>query len=68
MVEYFQEQEIARNSGNGLNIDKLRQTLQNVFQSNQQTKFLHGFVQKGLKRLVPDSESDELVANQKAAI
>jgi uncharacterized protein len=54
LIEYFQEQEIAIDSGNAFNLDKLRQTLQNVFQQNQQMAFLQGFVKQGVKRLLPD--------------
>ena len=54
LIEYFQLQEIAIDSGNALNLDKLRQTLQNVFQQNQQMAFLQGFVKQGVKRLSPD--------------
>jgi uncharacterized protein len=61
LVEYFQAQEIAVNSGNGLNLDKLRQTLQNVFQQNQQVAFLQGFVSQGVKRLLPEVQSGEVV-------
>ena len=68
LIEYFQEQEIAINSGNALNLGKLQQTLQSVFENNQQTKFLQGFVQKGIKRLLPGTETDKLITNQKAAI
>ncbi|MEO0970989.1 MAG: YcjF family protein, partial [Cyanobacteria bacterium J06639_18] len=68
LVEYFQEQEIAINSGSALNLGKLQQTLQSVFENNQQTKFLQGFVQKGIKRLLPGTETDKLITNQKAAI
>lgn len=67
LIEYFQEQEIATNSGGPLNIEKLRQTLQNIFQKNHQTKFLQGFVKTGVKHLLPESESDEFITNQKAA-
>jgi uncharacterized protein len=56
LVEYFQAQEIATNTGNALNLDKLRQTLQNVFQQNQQISFLQGFIQQGVKRLLPEAE------------
>ncbi len=68
LVEYFQEQEIAINSGSALNLGKLQQTLQSVFENNQQTKFLQGFVQKGIKRLLPGTETDKLITNQKAVI
>lgn len=61
LVEYFQAQEIAVNSGNGLNLDKLRQTLQNVFQQNQQVAFLQGFVSQGVKRLLPEAQPGEIV-------
>ncbi|MBF2065688.1 MAG: DUF697 domain-containing protein [Calothrix sp. C42_A2020_038] len=56
LVEYLQAQEISVSSGNPLNLDKLRQTLQNVFQQNQQVALLQGFVSQGVKRLVPASE------------
>ncbi|MDJ0695313.1 DUF697 domain-containing protein [Mastigocoleus sp. MO_188.B34] len=68
LVEYFQEQEIVINSGSALNLGKLQQTLQSVFENNQQTKFLQGFVQKDIKRLLPGTETDKLITNQKAAI
>lgn len=48
LIEYFQQQEAAINSENGLNLHKLSQTLQNVFQQNQQLGFLQGFVKQGL--------------------
>ncbi|HIK07253.1 MAG TPA: DUF697 domain-containing protein [Trichormus sp. M33_DOE_039] len=54
LIAYFEQQEIALDSGNNLNLDKLRQTLQNVFQQNQQLAFLQGFVKQGVKRLVPE--------------
>ncbi|WP_414527554.1 YcjF family protein [Nodularia chucula] len=58
LVEYFAQQEIALDSGNALNLDKLRQTLQNVFQRNQQMGFLPEFVQQGVKRLLPQSQPE----------
>ncbi|AFY33939.1 YcjF family protein [Calothrix sp. PCC 7507] len=62
LVEYFQQQEIAVDSGNSLNLDKLRQTLQNVFQKNQQMAFLQGFVKQSVKRLLPEAQPVEVVA------
>jgi uncharacterized protein len=61
LVEYFQQQEIAVDSGTSLNLDKLRQTLQNVFQQNQQMAFLQGFVKQGVKRLLPEAQQVEVV-------
>ncbi|QSJ21120.1 DUF697 domain-containing protein [Nostoc sp. UHCC 0702] len=56
LVEYFEQQEIAIDSGTALNLDKLRQTLQKVFQQNQQMAFLQGFVKQGVKRLLPEAQ------------
>jgi GTPase SAR1 family protein len=55
LIEYFQQQETATNSETTLNLDKLGQTLQNVFQQNQQLAFLQGFVKQGVGRLLPES-------------
>ncbi|HLP88897.1 MAG TPA: DUF697 domain-containing protein [Nostocaceae cyanobacterium] len=59
LVEYFQQQEIALDSANGLNLDALRQTLQNVFQQNQQVAFVQSFVKQGVKRLLPENQPVE---------
>ncbi len=56
LIEYFQQQEIDMNSATGLNLDKLGQTLQNVFQQNQQLAFLQGFVKQGVGRLLPSPQ------------
>ncbi|MEH2435439.1 MAG: DUF697 domain-containing protein [Nostoc sp.] len=66
LVEYFQQQEIAIDSGTGLNLENLRQTLQKVFQQNQQIGFLQGFVKQGIKRLLPEAQQIEVVGIQKA--
>ncbi|QLE50967.1 DUF697 domain-containing protein [Nostoc sp. C057] len=66
LVEYFQQQEIAIDSGTGLNLENLRQTLQKVFQQNQQIGFLQGFVKQGVKRLLPEVQQVEVVGIQKA--
>jgi len=66
LVEYFQQQEVAMNSEGGLNLDKLRQTLQNVFQQNQQIGLLQSFVKQGVGRLLPEAPEGELVGAEKA--
>ncbi|MDZ8185161.1 MAG: DUF697 domain-containing protein [Nostoc sp. ChiSLP02] len=66
LVEYFQQQEVAVDSGNNLNLEKLRQTLQKVFGQNQQIAFLQGFVKQGMKRLLPEAQQIELGGVQKA--
>ncbi|BAZ39889.1 hypothetical protein NIES4101_58460 [Calothrix sp. NIES-4101] len=54
LVEYFQVQEVALETGNGLNLEQLRQNLQHVFQQSQQVSALQGFVSQGVKRLLPE--------------
>ncbi len=62
LIEYFEQQEIALNSEGGLNLDKLRQTLQKVFVQNQQIGFLQGFVKQGVKRLLPEAQPEIISA------
>ena len=57
LVEYFQSQEVAVNTETGLNLDKLGQTLQRVFQQNQQVALLQSFVQQGINRLLPEAQT-----------
>ncbi|GAX41938.1 hypothetical protein NIES4075_29360 [Tolypothrix sp. NIES-4075] len=67
LIEYFEQQEIALNSEGGLNLDKLRQTLQNVFVQNQQIGFLQGFVKQGVKRLLPEASQGKIIASETVA-
>jgi uncharacterized protein len=64
LVEYFQAQEISLETGNALNLDKLRQTFQKVFQQSQQVEVLQGFVNQGIKRLLPEVTGSELVVEK----
>ncbi|MCC5634339.1 DUF697 domain-containing protein [Nostoc sp. CHAB 5844] len=66
LVEYFAQQEIVLDSGSSLHLDKLRQTLQQVFQQNQQIAFLQGFVKQGMKHLLPQTQQVEIVCAEKA--
>jgi uncharacterized protein len=59
LVEYFEQQEIALESGNALNLDKLRQVLETVFQQNQKLAVLEAFVKQGVKRLLPEAKPVE---------
>ncbi|MBS3027014.1 MAG: DUF697 domain-containing protein [Dolichospermum sp. DET50] len=61
LVAYFEQQEIALESGNALNLDKLRQILQSVFQQNQKMAVLEAFVKQGVKRLLPEAKPVEVV-------
>jgi hypothetical protein len=62
LVAYFEQQEIALESGSALNLDKLRQVLQTVFQQNQKMAVLEAFVKQGVKRLLPEAKPVEVVA------
>jgi len=55
------QQEVALDTGKVFNLDQLRQVLSNVFQQNQQMAFLQTFVKQGVKRLLPEVKSVELV-------
>ncbi|MTJ55325.1 DUF697 domain-containing protein [Anabaena sp. UHCC 0253] len=60
LVEYFEQQEVALESGSALNLDKLRQVLQTVFQQNQRMAVLEDFVKQGVKRLLPEAKAVEV--------
>ncbi|WP_339375416.1 slr1306 family protein [Chroogloeocystis siderophila] len=59
LVEYFQSQEVTIDSEK-LNLDKLSQTLQKVFQQNQQVTFLQNFVKQGVERLLQKPPQPQL--------
>ncbi len=61
LVEYFEQQEIALETGNGLNLEKLHHVLQKVFQQNQKLAVLEAFVKQGVKRLLPEAKPVEVV-------
>ena len=67
LIEYFQTQELGTNAETKLNLDNLGQTLQNVFQQNQQLGFLQGFVKQGVGRLLPQSPQPQLTASETVA-
>lgn len=67
LIEYFEQQEIAANSGSEFNLEKFGQNLQQVFAQNQQVLFLQTFVRQGVKRLLPESEN-KVVAIENAAV
>lgn len=67
LIEYFQQQEVTTNSEPKFNVDKLGQTLQNVFQQNQQIGFLQGFVNQTVKRILPESLQPEINVSETVA-
>jgi hypothetical protein len=69
LIEYFQEQEQSEDSATGrsFNLDRLGEKLQKVFQQNQRTAFLQGFVKPVLGRLVPASPQPELTGSETSA-
>ena len=61
LVQYFEQQEIALETGNGLNLEKLHQVLQTVFQQSQKLAVLEAFVKQGVKRLLAEAKAVEVV-------
>ena len=51
LIEYFQEQEIATETGGKFNLERLQEKLQKVFQENQRIALLQNFVQQAVGRL-----------------
>jgi len=68
LIEYFQ-QEASENSATGqaFNLDRLGQTLQKVFQQNQRSAFLQGFVKQVVGRLMPESRQAEPAGSETTA-
>jgi hypothetical protein len=50
LIEYLQEQDVSIDETQGINWEKLTNKLQQVFQQNQRTAFLQGFVKQTLNR------------------
>jgi hypothetical protein len=67
LIEYFQEQEVSEATGQGFNLERLGQKLQAVFQQNQRTAFLQGFVKQVVGRLIPDAPQPQSAASETAA-
>ena len=55
LIEYFQEQSLNIESESGINWEKLGAKLKQVFQDNQRTAFLQGFVRQAMSHLSPSS-------------
>lgn len=55
LIESFQNQEILPNSSQPIKIEHLTQTLQHIFQENQQITLLQSFIKQGINHLFPQS-------------
>ncbi|MCL1473945.1 DUF697 domain-containing protein [Argonema antarcticum A004/B2] len=67
LIEYFQELDAVIAEGeNGLKLDRLRETLQKVFQQNQRIAFLQSFVKQAVGRLVPEAPGPQLTSSETA--
>ena len=57
LIEYFQDQEQSETTATGqpFNFERIGQKLQKVFQQNQRTTFLQGFVKAVVARILPQS-------------
>lgn len=52
LIEYFQEQEISQTQGEELNLNRLQEKLQQVFQNNQRITLFSSLLQQGKERLL----------------
>lgn len=64
LIEYFQSQGQPGEAPKALNLERLRQIVQSVFQQNQRQAFLQTFVQQGWERLLPKGNPAMLPASQ----
>ncbi|MDY7012966.1 MAG: hypothetical protein SVX43_05085, partial [Cyanobacteriota bacterium] len=60
-IEYFQQQEADGGSVREFNGDRFGKMLQKVFQQNQRTAFLQGFVRQAIARLSPEERSQSKI-------
>ncbi len=65
LIEYFQAQEVA--AGSGLNLEKLGEILQKVFQQNQRVAFLQEFVKQAVGHILPESLQPQFAKSEKVA-
>jgi uncharacterized protein len=63
LIEYFQEQEVCLDFGEGLNLEKLGQKLRQVFEQNQRGAFLQNFVKQGISHLLPEKQQPAISTN-----
>ncbi|MFB6277637.1 MAG: DUF697 domain-containing protein [Halothece sp.] len=57
LIEYLEEQEISQATGEELNLNRLQEKLQQVFQNNQRTALLKHLMQQGKERLFNSNQS-----------
>lgn len=62
LVEYFQAQEISQQTGEGLNLEKLGQTLQQVFAQTQRLSLLQDFAKKAIAALPNTKKMENSIA------
>lgn len=65
LIEYFQAQETA--AGSALNLEKLGEILQKVFQQNQRLAFLQEFVKQAVGHILPESLQPQLAKSETVA-
>lgn len=66
LIEYFQAQEVAA-ADSALNLEKLGEILQKVFQQNQRVAFLQDFVKQAVGHILPESLQPQLAKSEKVA-
>jgi hypothetical protein len=64
LVEYFQERELVTSPDGSLDLDRLKLTLQRLFQQNQRMAILQAFVKQTIGRLLPESSQPQVTSDE----
>lgn len=64
LIEYLQEQDVVLAEGRPLNLHRLGETLQKVFQQNQRVAVLQSFVGQTMARILPESSQPQLTPSE----
>lgn len=65
LIEYFQEQDAVTVEGeNPLKLDRLRETVQRVFQQNARIAFWQSFVKQAVGRLMPEAPLPQISSSE----
>jgi uncharacterized protein len=61
LIAYFQEREPDLNASQSLNIDRLGQKIQQIFEQTKRTTFLQNLVKQSLVKLLPETQTNAAV-------
>ncbi len=61
LIAYFQEREPDSNASQSLNIDRLGQKIQQIFEQTKRTTFLQNLVKQSLVKLLPETKTNAAI-------